>query len=489
MAPLVGHAGAGEVNDSRGDILVKELAKTLDWTQGSPVRVTLLLGGSAYERRDLIIGFALAAQLLGRMRGTVVALGLVAPVPMPADLGSLVQNRGSVDVSCATMLNAVGIVPATVGRLAGSLTIHVGHEPGGTQPNLAFDADEWLAYVNRTGTGRASSNPLGAIGAACLVANELFQSVHVPGRSPERIQFSMWDSSVGGAQGPALPKTLPDFNLAGAGAVTHGFLWSAVAAGIVTSGLCADPDIVDVTNLERLILATTANLDEKKVAVISSRLEGSCVMLEPRDGRLEDVAPDDRRALLVAIDDDTARPVMAQFGSPLTIQATTGGLALTIERSTLDLSYACVACGHPIVGGPSLEELGSRLGIDPNEFNTMLSTERIREIEVAHGLALGTLNSSIGRDTCGQLGPMAAAALGIGGPSGSVGFLSCLAGALLLAEYVAVQRGDGRSRRTVVNLINPRRVSRRDPRPRANCGCQDKAFQDFMAKRRMQLGL
>src|SRR5207253_209214 len=132
-------------------------------------------------------------------------------------------------------------------------------------------------------------------------------------------------------------------------------------------------------------------------------------------------------------------------------------LAITIEWSDLDPAFACISCGHPIKAGPSVTELATTFGITDEELTGRLTTERLRSIERGRGLAPGALEHLLGRPVCDELGEIARVALGIGGPTGSVAFVSWLAGLLLLVELIAHMRGSAatRPRRRLLPLIQP----------------------------------
>ena len=184
--------------------------------------------------------------------------------------------------------------------------------------------------------------------------------------------------------------------------------------------------------------------------------------------------------LLFAVDDDQARATLQQLAPPLAISSTTGTLALTIEWSDLDPAFACISCLHPITAGPSPSDLAATFGMPADELAGQLSAERATAIEKAHDRTPGTLAHLVGKPACDELNEIARIALGIGGPTGSVGFLSWLAGALLLTELIAhaTGRGAARPRQARLPLINPQAMRLKNPKPRAGCSCQVQFFQE-----------
>jgi hypothetical protein len=469
---------------TRSGLLVAELERDLGWKRGTPVPVTLRLPDHASARADLQLGFLAAAQLLGRMVGTVERLGLVAPTLASggaALLGATVQ----LDAGAADAVGAAGLVPTIVGSQRSGITISVGHDPSA---DLWFDALGWVALINQDEPGdMAPGAPLGAIVGACLTANELFALVHSTAPTRRVLRFSAWDSSGNG--GPALElagRELGEFDLAGAGAVGQTALWTLAAAELRAQVCCADPDVVDPTNLERLPFCGAGDIGRPKIEAVGRGLASTSVAFTGQTDRYELARRTGTVPLLSAVDDDTAREALQQTAPPVLLSGTTGGLAASIEWHDLDPAFACLACGHPIQPGPSVEELAERLGIPVAELRGAFTASRLAALEQRWQLAAGALDSLRERDVCGHLNEVARIALGIGSPAGSVGFLSWLAGALLAVELIAHRAGDGthRPRFRMVTLVRPGHTTSRSRRPRPTCSCQSDFFAGFYADRR-----
>lgn len=472
------------MSESREGLLLRELGRDRRWRTGEPVVVRLELSAGAGARTDLLTAYAVAAQLLGRMAGTVRSLHLSASVPTPPALALLLRSAGPLDAACARAVERAGLVPVTTEPVPVEMRILVGKPTAAQAADLWFDADGWLALVGE-GMGRMSPGaPLGAITAACLTVNELFQLVHSNERvEPRRYTFSAWDQRIPGTAGPALTVEGLDLgavNLAGAGAVAMCALWTAAAAEIVLEVNAGDHDSVDDTNLARLPFAGRDDVGSAKTTVLDAGLEGTSVRFAGEARRFEELRAPMDRPLLFAVDDDQTRATLQQLAPRLAISATTGALALTVEWSDLDPAYACISCGHPVQAGPSPQELASTFGIDTEELAGALTTEHLTGIERTHGLAPGTLSHLVGRPACDELGELARIALGIGGPTGSVAFLSWFAGALLLVELIAHQSGHGssRPRRKLLPLVSPTALRAKDPRPRATCSCRIPFFRE-----------
>jgi len=472
---------------ARTGLLLAELQRDLGWQRGAPVPVTLRLSAAAAGRADLHVGFAVAAQLLGRLVGTVSELGLVADSTIAGPLDHLLPGHGALAARCVAAITRVGLIPATVGALGRGLEIGVGAQRGTA---LSFDCVGWTALVNPVAPGGDDPGaPLGAIVGACLAANELFALVHSPKYDgPRHFTLSAWDSGHE-QSGPDIAVhglDLGPVDVAGAGAVAQTALWTLAAAGVRATVWCADPDRISRSNLERLPFCALADVGQLKVNSVLAGLRGSSLQFVGAGMPYEDARRPAIVPLLSAVDDDRVREALANTGSPLLLSATTGGLAMTIEWHDLDPLFACLACGHPVQAGPSVEELARRLGIPEDELRGSFTAERTQLIEQRFALSAGSLEALIGRDVCGNLDAVAREALGIDGPTGSVGFLSWVAGALLAVELIAHRTGHGRTRprMRLLTLLRPTRIVQRSRKPRPDCSCQSDFFTTFYARRR-----
>src|SRR5437016_5176697 len=115
---------------SREQLLLRELEQH-GWRKGEPVAVTLELLDA--DRADLAVGFVVAAQLLGRMSGTVRSLHLVADSPTPPRLGQLLAADGSLAEACGVALTRAARVPLIDGHTVGQIRLVLG-EPASSAP-------------------------------------------------------------------------------------------------------------------------------------------------------------------------------------------------------------------------------------------------------------------------------------------------------------------------------------------------------------------
>jgi molybdopterin/thiamine biosynthesis adenylyltransferase len=469
----------------RQQILLSELARDLGWQQGDAVPVTLRL--MTPDRADLQVGFAVAAQLFARMPGTVAELGLVADVAPIAQLTGLIDGQGQLDQRCARALAEVGLVPVRHGPLTTGIEIWVGHSDGAP---LWFDAVGWTALVNSTDPDQAerAGAPIGAILAACITASELFAGVHSSTRtSRRRVELSAWGAHVG----PDLilaELDLGEVDMAGAGAVAQTMLWSLAASGARLRVFAADHDLVGSSSLERLPLCDRQAIGRAKIDCLKAGLGRTSIFIEGQAKRFEETHRPAIGTLISAVDDDHVRESLQQLAPPLLLSGTTGGLAATIEWSDLDPTRACLACNHPVQAGPTIKELAGRLGIPERDLRGSFTAEQLHALEQRFVLTPGTLEALAGRDVCGHLNAVAREALGIGGPGGSVGFLSWFAGVLMAVELIAHHCGlRDRPRFHLHALLRPERISQRNRLPRADCSCQSPFFRSFYARQRESL--
>lgn len=265
--------------------------------------------------------------------------------------------------------------------------IVVGDGPPFTESIFA-GSEGWNALL---GTEQAlptgdTANPFGAGAAACLAAAALFRRIFLIDWD-QRLETDLRFSVLAGERIQAstddlgLPAVLAgEAVLVGAGAIGHGALWAL--RRLPTNGRVhvVDPEQVELSNLQRYVLAERRHEHATKVDV-AAELDAT-VRLEPREGDLAGfLAANGYRwpAMLLALDSAQAR-VGAQASLPTWIAnawTQPGDLGVS-SHSAFGGDGACVACLY-LPDGPLKNEdelVAEALGVPQQlmEVRTALHT-------------------------------------------------------------------------------------------------------------------
>lgn len=436
-----------------------------------------------------------------------------------------IRQLGGASKSVATRLEtlALAINPeidvASSGKATVSLVFGETALPKGPATIYA-GSDGWLAKVATTGPqGVGSSDvPFGAGGAACLGAANVFRAVFASalrgGRLDEEAVLSLFDFSTGASatQGPLeLTVDLGNTPIVGLGAIGNGLVWAlARAPGLTGAPHLVDHEQIDLTNLQRYVLATQADVGRVKVEVSRGALVASASAgLAPVPfvarwdeylaGRGHPTIP----RVVTALDTAADR---------ITVQASLPGRILNAWTQTGDLGVsrhgflgeeACLACFYLPAGKiPNEDEvIAEALGLPAEQPVLLDLRERlvngravgesfVREAAARLKVAAEPLLKFAGeplrqfytKAVCGgQLLETSAARPAVEAP---LAFQSALAGVMLAAELV-VDAGALRTApttKTIVDVTRPlgRRLGVRVLKPAAvaptRCICQDRDF-------------
>lgn len=290
--------------------------------------------------------------------------------------------------------------------------------------------------------------PFGPYIAACLAAGEVFRQVRFPTDlwiPTSSLSFSAWDYTVGSgalsAVGSGFQRAELDVGLAGVGAVGSAVmhtLWACPGLSGRAVVADADPDGIDLTNLNRCVTFHQRHAGRPKASTAAEILHDADVAWTPIDGkyargsisRMPDV-------LLSAVDTNRSRQELQQGFWP----------ARLLGASTKDLRAEVLRCGAPGVG-PCLRCFNPPEVDLPDE----VVRERLREMSDLELAALAReINEPIHlarrwarEGGCSEVGDAALKVIRgrIQPPTMfSVGFVSVLAGTLLAAEVVKEHLG------------------------------------------------
>jgi hypothetical protein len=242
-------------------------------------------------------------------------------------------------------------------------TIAVGADaPAKVGAALFLGSDGWVFRLSRThplncGT---SGHPFGAAVAACLAAANVFRAVFADVLNGGDLDTEV-DASVLGLDPvsraplnpPLVKRDLGQIVLMGAGAVGQGAVWALVRTPVLAGNLqVVDPELLELSNVQRYVLAGMADIDRAKVAIAESAIAEqptsglTCVPVHARWGEFlaKRPVPWTIERLLVAVDSAEDR-IAAQASLPRKLHnAWTQAGDLGISLHEVLGTQACLAC-------------------------------------------------------------------------------------------------------------------------------------------------
>jgi hypothetical protein len=285
-------------------------------------------------------------------------------------------------------------------------------------PNALYpSARGWLARLSHEPSERGRLvNPYAAGAAAALACAEMFRRIFnkVPPERDLSISLLNYDTNCGGDLSLS-KRNIGEVVFAGIGAVGNAALW-AMARDQKTFGTAflVDPESVELSNLQRYVLAHMSNIGTHKVDLGHSALSDTHWKVETRQVTLEQFAPEflERRIPYVAVSVDSveSRRTAQALLPRLVVNGWTGGDALGASWHVFARDAACLAClYHPHGKGKSaVEQASQALGLSHDRTALLWVTHQpLTETDIhAAALALGVKDSVLmpwRRRTLGEL--------------------------------------------------------------------------------------
>lgn len=401
-----------------------------------------------------------------------------------------------------------------------TITIVVGSgniPPHGT--HLFVGSDGWRAVLSRnrpvkTGT---TSNPFGAGAAACFAAANVFRHVFAEqltrANLDENINLSLLDYSQDADVVPSLPAEihLGESYLAGLGAIGNGAIWALARLPRLRGTLhLIDHDAVDLSNLQRYVMATQKDVDKQKADWAKSLLKRAGLHVKAHDLKWGTyVATLETRAFeRVAVALDTAADRIALQASlpKWVVNAWTQETDLGISRHNFGNGEACLACLYmPKSAVRSEDELIAeelRLPEAKQQVRELLQTnqgvpeEFVQRVATAFEVPFSELQPFVGQPlrTFHQKAICGGMMIGLTGgskPGAAVvpmAFQSALAGIGLAADLVKHAAGlpVPQTMNTRINLLRPLAAVLADPSApdtTGRCICRDDDFLDIYRRK------
>lgn len=458
------------------------------------VRVAIAFGEEAAINRDgrelLDLSVRLAARLYPSLMFATVSAGDRVASKMIRLAGSINPNIEASKSGTANICLSIGL-----------------DAPNVHAPTVYAGCNGWEASVGKKGPYRTSDrgNPFGAGFAACLAAANLFRYIFLP--DGETLLDHDANYPADSASYPCLDVgTLTDpLVLVGVGAVGNSASWALARTPIRGQIYLVDPQVVELSNLQRYVLCARNDEGGIKVDIVKKEFNGSLQAL-PHKGTWASFLDGNGytwERVLVAL--DSARHRRAVQGSlPRWIANAWTQLGdLGVSSHTFLGQDACLACLYlPTQKSKNEDQIvaeGLKIPQFQDKIRFLLGSNQAVDRELCDAVAAGWSISSeamepyVGRPIrdlwvegiCGG----GIIPLGEAGPTPSelqvpLAFQSALAGILLAAEAVRDVLTDGVQRKTLVHRLDVMRPLReRDPSPQPAlksrtglCICDDRDF-------------
>lgn len=388
-------------------------------------------------------------------------------------------------------------------------TVHVGSAamPGA----LHASASGWVSHLaHRTVPRQGIANPYSAGFAACLACAELFRRVFLKATEDRDVSVSLIDFGSSSGGDIALPKSsIGDVLYVGIGAVGNAGLWALSRhRGIGGNIVLVDPERVELSNLQRYVLAQYEHIGTNKTALAERELRSSQLTVAPVVSSLEswaDTVGTHRPATtVISVDNVDGRRAAQALLPKIIINGWTGGEALGASWHRLGNGAACLAClYHPHGQGVSATEQAARifgfskeraaqLWVTRNPLSDSdiraaaeslaISTDRLRPWR---GKPLGDLYTDV---ACGAV-PLDVAGIGRL-ESVPLAHQSALSGILMAAQLILRTNSRLQPRAHIEPLVSWDNILKQPPaqwlKPRAQepgCICTDPDYQTIYKKK------
>ena len=386
--------------------------------------------------------------------------------------------------------------------------------PAVDAPTVYAGCDCWLAKVGTEGPYRTSDlgNPFGAGFAACLAAANLFRFLFLPDGK------TLLDGDIRFPSEATFPEltasTLTDpLVLVGVGAVGNSAAWALARTPLVGQVYLVDPQAIELSNLQRYVLAERSDEDGTKVEIAGRGFVGS-LRAVPYQGTWASFLMAhgyNWERVLVALDSAHDRRAVQGSLPRWIANAWTQVGDLGVSSHSFLGQDACLACLYlPTQESKSEDQIiaeGLKIPHFQDRVRLLLGSgqgtgkELCDAVAVGWGIPAETLEPYVGRSIrelwaegiCGggiiPLGKAGATPRDLQVP---LAFQSALAGVLLGAETVRDVLTDGAQRRTTVRRLDILRPLG-DPSPQpalkagtGSCICED---PDFISTYRTKYGV
>jgi hypothetical protein len=377
-----------------------------------------------------------------------------------------------------------------------------------TGTSIFLGSDGWNAFMSTREPLRVggSAHAFGAGVAACLGVAALFRRVvlgSVPHPSTD-VAFSAWTCDLGKASGPDVTAHVNDAVLVGSGAIGNAATWALARTGLSGSLHIVDHEVVELSNLQRYVLALRSDEGATKAKLLSTSFKGQLDAI-PSVATWQDFVTSEGYAwrwALVGLDSARDRRAVQASLPERIINAWTqpGDLGVSVHPSLH--AGACLSCLYLPAGQvPNEDQLVAHaLGLDHARFGLqirqLLETGAAPPRELLDEVAA---NLEVEPDQIGPYETRPLRDLYVEGVCGGglisldrlespqqdlhvpLAHQSALAGILLAARFVRLLTGGGPEQASVTRLNVMREISQHPTQMAAKrddglCICQDPVY-------------
>ena len=243
----------------RTDAFIEELKR---------VRVAIAFGEEATNSRDGRDLLDLSVRLAARLYPSLMFVTVPGEARFANQLMALASSINP-NIEAAKTTAAIG--PAKV-----ALSIGV-DAPDVDAPTVYSGCDGWTARVGTKGPYRTSDlgNPFGAGCAACLAAANLFRFLFLPDGTNLLDTDSNFPPDAASFPSLVASKLANPLVLVGVGAVGNSAAWALSRTRFVGGIYLVDPQVIELSNLQRYVLSTRTDENAVKVEIAGNEFKGS----------------------------------------------------------------------------------------------------------------------------------------------------------------------------------------------------------------------
>ena len=386
--------------------------------------------------------------------------------------------------------------------------LSVGSQARCDLPWTVVNSNGWRARVSSTGqrlaAGCSQTNPIGALGTACLGVTEVFKRLIAlkegKGELLDGLSFSLWTyTSVGDDPGPPLPDhlTVSNLLLVGGGAIGNGIAYLLARLPITGRAVVVDRQDYGEENWGTCICLPASGFIGPKANFMAKLLRDKFDS-QPRHTEVQTLAKEFGATLpyptvaLNGLDDIEARHEVQRLWPDLVIDGAIGSdLSCQVSCHPWGEDVACLMClfRQPTTRSETIASRATGLGeavVGGGEAAVTLA-----HVDAAPEEKKAWLAARLGRKICSVVSEGVAQALSDEnhekGFAPSVPFVACFSACMIATEFVR-HLSEGRAEpapRYALNLLwGPQRGTDFPEVRHANCFCVERAPLIYKARAR-----